>query len=304
MIYIILFIFLFYFAYNKLTKKYINSYTLDIYFGKKGSGKTTLMTKLALDHLKKGWFVYANFYIPGCYQFDIDDIGSYQFKYNSLILIDEAGIIFNNREYKNFKKTWREFFALQRKYGNKIVMCSQSYNIDKALRDLADNLYVVSKPFRLFSFIKKVNKKVGIKNDGETGGQLIEEYKFVGLPKIIYIPRYACLFDSFERPVLDQMKVTYNKLSETQEQLLKTKGYLVYKISTFFLDLKADIKKLLEMNPKELKAFIKFCFRKKYKDMEFDFLEEDMLSSGASFEDFAKLMNDNPDIYYDSKQKD
>ena len=51
--------------------KYRNPYKLYMVFGRKGSGKTTLMNKLAQQYLKKGWSVYSNSDIPGCYQFDI-----------------------------------------------------------------------------------------------------------------------------------------------------------------------------------------------------------------------------------------
>lgn len=39
---------------------YRNPYKLYMVFGKKGSGKTTLMTKLAIQYQKKGWNVYWN----------------------------------------------------------------------------------------------------------------------------------------------------------------------------------------------------------------------------------------------------
>ena len=40
--------------------KYRNPYKLYMVFGKKGSGKTTLMTKLAFQYRKKGWKVYSD----------------------------------------------------------------------------------------------------------------------------------------------------------------------------------------------------------------------------------------------------
>lgn len=59
--------------------KYRNPYKLYMVFGKKGSGKTTLMTKLALQYQKKGWRVYCDREIPGCYLYDIKDFGKRQF---------------------------------------------------------------------------------------------------------------------------------------------------------------------------------------------------------------------------------
>ena len=50
-----------------LTQKYVNPYKLIMIFGKKGSGKSTTLTKLALQHIKKGWTVYSTELIPGTY---------------------------------------------------------------------------------------------------------------------------------------------------------------------------------------------------------------------------------------------
>ena len=46
--------------------RFRNPYKLYMVFGKKGSGKTTLMTKLALAYQKKGWKVYCDREVPGC----------------------------------------------------------------------------------------------------------------------------------------------------------------------------------------------------------------------------------------------
>ncbi len=54
-----------FFAYHFF--KYRNPYKLFMVFGKKGSGKTTLMCKMALKYRKKGWHVYSNVHIPGTY---------------------------------------------------------------------------------------------------------------------------------------------------------------------------------------------------------------------------------------------
>ena len=54
---------------------YRNPYKLFMVFGKKGSGKSTLMCKLALKYAKRGRPVYCNTPIPGTYYFDVDKIG-------------------------------------------------------------------------------------------------------------------------------------------------------------------------------------------------------------------------------------
>ena len=80
-----------FFAYHFF--KYRNPYKLFMVFGKKGSGKTTLMCKMALKYRKKGWHVYSNVHIPGTYHFDTVDIGVAHFPENSILLIDEVGLV-------------------------------------------------------------------------------------------------------------------------------------------------------------------------------------------------------------------
>ena len=53
---VLLFCVFMFFAYHAF--KYRNPYKLYMCFGRKGSGKTTLMTKLGLQYQKKGWNVF------------------------------------------------------------------------------------------------------------------------------------------------------------------------------------------------------------------------------------------------------
>ena len=81
MVYFLVFIagclIIFYVLYHVIA--YRNPYKLYMVFGNKGSGKTTLMTKLALQYKKKGWNVYCDREIPGCYLFKTEDFGKYAF---------------------------------------------------------------------------------------------------------------------------------------------------------------------------------------------------------------------------------
>ena len=46
-------------VFHKATKKYLNPYKLVFVFGKKGSGKSTLIQKLSNKYYKNGWTVYS-----------------------------------------------------------------------------------------------------------------------------------------------------------------------------------------------------------------------------------------------------
>lgn len=75
------------------TLKYLNPYKLTFVLGKKGSGKNTYLTKIAYQHLAKGWRVYSNIEIPGCYYIDNNDVGKYMIPRESVLLLDEVGLI-------------------------------------------------------------------------------------------------------------------------------------------------------------------------------------------------------------------
>ena len=194
--------------FDYFTKDYVNPYKLIMIFGKKGAGKTTFLTKTAIKYIKQDRTVYSTIRIPGTIFFNADDIGKYTFKPDSIVLIDEVGMIWDNRNYKSFKPEVRDFFKLQRHYRLKIYLFSQSFDIDKKLRDLTDDMYLLTNKFRLWSVAKHIDKTITIsKQQDEDGNKLnstlVEDYKFTpfifpGSRIITYIPRYAVFFDSHE----------------------------------------------------------------------------------------------------------
>ena len=188
--FILLVIFL---IFDALTKKYLNPYKLIFLFGKKGSGKTTNLTKIALQHMRKGWKVYSTVDIPGTYKFDVNMIGKFTFEPESVILIDEVGMIWDNREYKSFKPEVRDFFKFQRQYKLKVYLFSQTFDIDLKLRNLTDEMYMCKSFLRVFSIQRRILKKITIKQCADGTSTLSDDYKF-DLPfngglKFTFIPR-------------------------------------------------------------------------------------------------------------------
>ena len=192
------------------TNPYTNPYKLIMIFGKKGSGKSTILTKYAIQYLKKGWTVYSTEHIPGVYYIPPGYIGKFMLKdYNYtpidlddyrglkrlllklrlkffphrpkiLLLIDEVGMIYDNRHFKNFNDSVRDFFKLQRHYYVKCVMFSQTFDVDKKLRDLTDCMYLVKNFARVFCYGKKIRKYQNINNDSAdgSGGKIVDDYEF------------------------------------------------------------------------------------------------------------------------------
>lgn len=197
---------IFVFIFDKLTKKYKNPYKLYMVFGKKGSGKSTLLVKLAYTHIKKGWTVYCTepLNIAGIRQFNVSDIGVKQFDSHSLVLIDEVGMIWDNRDFKSFATSVRDWFKLQRHYKCKVYLFSQSFDVDKKLRDLTDGLYLCQSFARVFSWAKRIHRSVVLtKSEADRESRISEDLRFdtllawpFGSRILTYIPRYAPYFDS------------------------------------------------------------------------------------------------------------
>ena len=82
-------------------KKY--EYSVTVFAGKTGSGKTMLATSMALDCIKKGYPVYSTYYIEGAYKLPAD-FYNYNFPENSLLVIDEAQLFLDSRSYKDLTK--------------------------------------------------------------------------------------------------------------------------------------------------------------------------------------------------------
>lgn len=201
-------------VYHLLTKKYLNPYKLTMVFGKKGSGKSTLMVKVANQYLSRGWSVYSTEPIPRCYLLSPDDIGKVQLPPNSVLLVDEVGMIWDNREFKKFGNHVRDWFKLQRHYKVRCFLFSQTFDIDKKLRDLTDDMYLCQNAFRVFSYAKRINRKIILtKPTGESPARIDEELRFdsflffmFGSRRFTFIPKWSKYFNSFEAPKLEDKK--------------------------------------------------------------------------------------------------
>lgn len=210
---------------------------LNVYFGVPGSGKTTYAAFLARRArresvviklcrrfpnrftawiLSRPWFkraypVWSNVPITGTYELNAkSDLGVYMIQGGKLI-IDEAGVEFNNRDYKAFPKPAIKFFKYHRHYGVSVDVFSQSFeDMDVTLRRLAQNFYVVKKSlFPFFVVTKRIFRKVGI---DENTHQLCDHYYF-GVPVLdtrwIFCPPLWKMFDSYSMDPLPEKNWTY-----------------------------------------------------------------------------------------------
>lgn len=191
---------------------------ISFFFGLPRSGKTTILASFAYKESKKIQrgkskykYILSNveLNIPGVHLIQFDDIGIYEFT-DSLILIDEASVFCDNRDWKNFSKHKIAFMMLHGHYNCDFCFFSQSYNgYDSKLRSITSNVYYVR---RGLFFSKYTRIPYGIiipdrkDNAGSRFGEIIEGYCkpsfFIRLfsPRVLRC-RYFKYFNSFSRPL-------------------------------------------------------------------------------------------------------
>lgn len=149
-----------------LNARLINPYKLYIIIGNKGTGKTAYMTSLAHKYSKKGYKVYTNF---GIFEKLPTKYWELDFPPNSVIFVDECGIVHDNRSYKNFPPSCGDFYKYQRKNKLIVYLSSQTIDIDKKIRDLADYHILLRRfmPIVFPVYYKRINK---VEKQMDTGG--------------------------------------------------------------------------------------------------------------------------------------
>lgn len=210
-----------------------NRHELNVYFGVPGSGKTTFAAWLVKKATHKTLFyrlfcekyptiftgllidlglikcplpVWSNVPITGAYKLDVKrDIGSYMIE-NGKVIIDEAGIEYNNRNFKALASEQIYWYKYHRHYHSSVDVFSQSHeDMDITLRRLAQHFFVVKKSLiPNFVVVKRIKRRVGI---DDTTHQIIDEYYF-GFPIIQTRWIWSCplwkLFNSYSCKQLPQ----------------------------------------------------------------------------------------------------
>lgn len=188
------------------SRRYNNPYRLIFIFGKKGAGKSLYMVKQMIKYLKKGWTVYTdidNCNLPGVRIMNAMDLSEFAPVENSAIFLDEAGILFDNRNFKNFNSGLRDFFKLQRKYKCRVFLNSQSFDIDKKIRDVTDHMGLIVSVGNVFSIYRPIRRSITLTQpSAEAESRIADKLSFESLFKwqITYLPKYFKYFDSFAAP--------------------------------------------------------------------------------------------------------
>lgn len=191
---------------------------ITVFFGNPGCGKTSLAVKQAYSVLKKfrklkkkgkkmpmckllkkvGYaHIYGNFESSIVKYSDMVGLGQWTFPPYSLVLVDEAGIQYNNRKFKTMPQELIAWFKLHRHYKCDVNFFSQSWDdIDITVRRLADELWYVYK-LGVFTVCRKVYKTVLVDDESH---QIIDGYKFGKLlPQLLPFPFHRTHFKIFLR---------------------------------------------------------------------------------------------------------
>lgn len=213
-------------AFSLYSRKFANPFKLTFIFGKKGSGKSTYMVKLMLRYLKKGWLVYTDMQdviIPNVRIINARDLENFAPAGNSVLFLGEVGITYDNRNYSKFPEGIRDLFKFERKYKFRCYMDSQSYDIDKKLRDVVDGMYLQSNIGNVIGLSRPIYKSISLTEpSADSESRIAEHLKFAPFWKwkVTWMPRYHKYFDSFSapaRPAIPYKEVTADKLTAKQE---------------------------------------------------------------------------------------
>lgn len=197
-----------YFVGGAIWRKKHPKYDITFIAAEIGAGKSCYAAKLVRWHLRRGWTVYSNDFILGAGRIDVKRLETCCAPEKSLIILDEASLDMNSRNFAKTALVLIEYFKMSRHYKNKLILISQTFgDTDKQIRDLAARIYFIRPIFAdtwpgLLSMPVRVRGKLGIGLDG----QPCMQYKIghIGMP--YFLPRYYRYFHSFSRtprPVID-----------------------------------------------------------------------------------------------------
>ena len=186
-----------------LFKKKKHEHLVSVYFGVPGCGKTTFASWLSKQHIKQGTTVHSNVPITGTYKLEASDLGVHML-YDTAIILDEAGIEFNNRNYKALPQHTIRFLKFHRHYKTSIDVFSQSHeDMDITIRRLAQRYFCIKKSIIPYFFVRKaIGRRVGI---DENTKQIIDEYYWKPFgTRLIYGPAVWKMFNTVSHEPLPE----------------------------------------------------------------------------------------------------
>lgn len=210
---------------NFIKRKGKVDYHIEIIFAQIGSGKSTDIAKRCYKELyrkkRRYKYIYTNIEtnIPGVRTFDAREFasGKYVFPPGSLVLIDEIGLILDNRQWKKTSEELIEYFRLCRHHKNTLIVYSQHYDMEKRLKTMASKLHLMRK-HGIFSVKRRISKILSVvttQNENSADSQIIDTLRFdsiFGGIELTCIPFWTDLFDSFDTTGYDKPNIPYKNI--------------------------------------------------------------------------------------------
>lgn len=189
-----------------LSCKYANPYTLTFIFGKKGAGKSCWMVAMMLKYLRLGYIVYtdmSDINIHGVRIVSPNSFSTFRPEPYSVLFLDEVGISFDNRNFKNFPPGLRDFFKYIRKMKCIVYMNSQAFDVDKKVRDTTDSMALVTSFLGCISLYRPIRRSICLVDaTAQSDSRIADNLRFCSIfsYRFLWMPRYFKYFNSLEMP--------------------------------------------------------------------------------------------------------
>lgn len=191
------------------------------FFGLPGSGKSSFLVYIAIQtqsSILRGKSQYdrvvSNVEIdyPGIVYMTFSDMLRFDLGWNTLCVIDEASLEFDNRDFKNFSYAKLDYFVQHRRYKYDILIFTQKWDaVDCKVRALTDRVYYVHTGtiFKSLSYATPIDYGIHVpskrdKNSPSYGEIVQGYYKAPLLQRVfsrrIYRPEIYDRYNSYIHP--------------------------------------------------------------------------------------------------------
>lgn len=175
--------------------------------GKKGVGKSTVLQKQAYKHYREKWNIYCNIgdtTFKKATEIDCTKLWEQDIKPHSVVLIDEVNLLWDNRDFKKFPQELNRWFRAQRHMKVKVIMFSQTADVDKKIRDLTDRIYLVRRYFQTLIICYPYEKDIDPPDPKrmQNGNDFVDTYHKKNMGPIgcqyTWLPKWVKMHDSFK----------------------------------------------------------------------------------------------------------